>query len=396
MLVEGALAEQPPDGFPGRARAGAARRAAPAGARGHRGLAAAPGSDAANSPMANRWSRRMASGWGATGCAWRVDATRMRVCWSARAASARCARSARRCEAAVQAIEQRAAGRARSHRGGRGRARRAAGSASRVRTGNIPRRAARSRPRARAASRPRCGPERIDREAAEVQVERERTQQALERARAALDEATGTARAARSPAQRYGRRTRRATRQRTAAREAAHAGARACARAADPARGPAFHRKFAGRDAAAHCRSSATQLLTRQQQLETELGDGDEPLERQAQALNELLSRRVDVEDELAAARRDLEGIEAELRDLDEKRLLTERRVATRARGTGVRAPGGAGNPPAPRIAGRAVRADALRSGGSPGRAGRRSHHRWNARISWPCVQADLCSASAR
>ncbi|HMA11447.1 MAG TPA: hypothetical protein VKO83_06140, partial [Steroidobacteraceae bacterium] len=69
------------------------------------------------------------------------------------------------------------------------------------------------------------------------------------------------------------------------------------------------------------------QLLSRQQQLEAELGDGDEPLERQAQALDELLSRRVDVEAELAAARRDLEGIEAELRELDEKRLLTERRV---------------------------------------------------------------------
>jgi chromosome segregation protein len=70
------------------------------------------------------------------------------------------------------------------------------------------------------------------------------------------------------------------------------------------------------------------QLELRQQQLESESGDGDEPLLQLAGHLNELLSRKLEIESELAAARRDLEAVDAELRELDEKRLLAERRVA--------------------------------------------------------------------
>jgi len=69
------------------------------------------------------------------------------------------------------------------------------------------------------------------------------------------------------------------------------------------------------------------QLLARQGQLEEELGDGEEPVERQVAQLNELLSQRLAVEAELGAARRDLESVDAELRELDEKRLATEQRV---------------------------------------------------------------------
>ncbi|MEY2853251.1 MAG: hypothetical protein RL030_383, partial [Pseudomonadota bacterium] len=43
--------------------------------------------------------------------------------------------------------------------------------------------------------------------------------------------------------------------------------------------------------------------------------------------LNDLLARRLEVESELQAARRDLESVDAELRQLDERRLGAERRV---------------------------------------------------------------------
>ena len=168
--------------------------------------------------------------------------------------------------------------------------------------------------------------ERIDREAADVQAERERTQQSLSRARAALEEAT--AQLELLDARRSDLETERDERRSIGdgAREAAHA-ARAHARE--------LLIQLEGRRSTESSLSATLlrlqeqrdQLLSRQQQLESELAEGDEPLERQAQALNELLSRRVDVEADLAAARRDLESIEAELRELDEKRLLTERRV---------------------------------------------------------------------
>ncbi len=52
------------------------------------------------------------------------------------------------------------------------------------------------------------------------------------------------------------------------------------------------------------------QLTGRQEQLELELGDGDEPVQRIAVQLNDLLARRLEVEAELGAARRDLESVE--------------------------------------------------------------------------------------
>ena len=168
--------------------------------------------------------------------------------------------------------------------------------------------------------------ERIDREAAEVQAERERTQQGLTKARTALDEASLQlerleARRSDMEAEREERRT-----TTEAAREAAHA-ARAHARE--------ILIQLEGRRSSESSLTSTLQRLqeqrdqlgSRQSQLEEELGDGDEPIARQQEQLNELLSRRLDVETELGAARRDLEAIEAELRELDEKRLLTERRV---------------------------------------------------------------------
>jgi chromosome segregation protein len=70
------------------------------------------------------------------------------------------------------------------------------------------------------------------------------------------------------------------------------------------------------------------QLSGRQGQLELELGDGDEPVQRIALQLNDLLARKLEVEAELGAARRDLEAVEAQLRAVDERRMGAERRVA--------------------------------------------------------------------
>jgi chromosome segregation protein len=169
--------------------------------------------------------------------------------------------------------------------------------------------------------------ERIDRESADVQMERERAQQALERARRALDEATGQleqleSRRSEMEGEREERRSTAA-----AAREAAHQ-ARAHARE--------LLIQLEGRRSTesslgatlARMQEQRAQLAQRQQQLETESGDGDEPVLRLAEQLNELLSRKLEIENELAAARRDLEAVDAELRELDEKRQLAERRVA--------------------------------------------------------------------
>ncbi|MEO6078529.1 MAG: chromosome segregation protein SMC [Steroidobacteraceae bacterium] len=169
--------------------------------------------------------------------------------------------------------------------------------------------------------------ERIDREAADVQVERERAQQALERARAALDEATVTL--AQLTSRRSDMESEREERGNTAA---------AARAAANLARGQARElliqlegRRSTESSLAAtlvRMQEQRDSLATRQQQLEAESGDGDQPVLRLAEQLNELLSRKLEIENELAAARRDLEAVDAELRALDEKRQLTERRVA--------------------------------------------------------------------
>ena len=168
--------------------------------------------------------------------------------------------------------------------------------------------------------------ERLDREAAEVQQEQDRAQEALTRARAAMEAAS--AQLELLEARRNDMETEREERRSLteSAREAAHA-ARAHARE--------LLIQLEGRRSTESSLSASLQrlqeqreqLLARQGQLEEELGDGDEPVERQVAQLNELLSGRLDVEAELAAARRDLEAIESELRDLDEKRLASEQRV---------------------------------------------------------------------
>jgi len=168
--------------------------------------------------------------------------------------------------------------------------------------------------------------ERLDREAADVQQERDRAQESLTRARVAME--TASTQLELLEARRNDMETEREERRGLAegAREAAHA-ARAHARE--------LLIQLEGRRSTENSLTTSLQrlqeqreqLLARQGQLEEELGDGDEPVERQVAQLNELMSRRLDVEAELAAARRDLEGIEADLRELDEKRLASEQRV---------------------------------------------------------------------
>jgi chromosome segregation protein len=69
------------------------------------------------------------------------------------------------------------------------------------------------------------------------------------------------------------------------------------------------------------------QLLRRCDELERELSSGDAPIRELEARLNDLLAGRIDVEGELAAARQALEAAEAELRTLDEQRLGAEQRV---------------------------------------------------------------------
>jgi chromosome segregation protein len=169
--------------------------------------------------------------------------------------------------------------------------------------------------------------DRIDRDAAELQVERERTLQALTRARQELDAAS--AQLERLELQRTDLETERDEKRAVTgqARELADA-ARAHARelliqlegrrSAEASLATTLSRMQEQRD----------QLTGRQGQLELELGDGDEPVQRIAVQLNDLLARRLEVEAELGAARRDLESVEAELRTIDERRMTAERRVA--------------------------------------------------------------------
>jgi len=168
--------------------------------------------------------------------------------------------------------------------------------------------------------------ERLDRDAAELQTERERTQQALSRARAALEDAG--AQLELLDARRHDMESERDERRSVteAAREAAHA-ARAHVRELLIQLEGRRSTESSLTAALQRLQEQREQLLARQGQLEEELGDGDEPVQRQAAQLNELLSQRLDVEAELGAARRDLETVEAELRTLDEKRLSTEQRV---------------------------------------------------------------------
>jgi len=169
--------------------------------------------------------------------------------------------------------------------------------------------------------------DRIDREGAELQVERERTLQSLARARQALDDATAQLERLELKrndleAERDERRV--ATGQAREQADSARSRARELLiqlegrRSSEVSLAATLERMQEQRD----------QLLGRQSQLEEELGDGDEPVQRIAVQLNDLLARQLEVESELAAARRDLETVEAELRALDERRVGAERRVS--------------------------------------------------------------------
>jgi chromosome segregation protein len=168
--------------------------------------------------------------------------------------------------------------------------------------------------------------ERIARENEEVQGEAQRAQEALMRARDALDVATARLEELET------RRT--LLEEEREERRAASTRARELASAAQ-ARARDLLIQLEGR------RSSETslaatlqraheqreQLAQRQQQLESELTDGDAPIEQLAGQLSGLLARRLEIEADLQAARRDLEAADAELRQLDERRLGAERRV---------------------------------------------------------------------
>jgi chromosome segregation protein len=168
--------------------------------------------------------------------------------------------------------------------------------------------------------------QRLDRETTDLEAERERAQQQLTRARGALDEATTQLEQLES---------RRADLE--GEREDRRAAASAAREAAGQARAQARElliqlegRRSSESSLAAtltRMQEQRTQLASRQEQLETELAGGDEPVQRIAEQLQQLLARKLEIEAELAAARRDMEAVDAELRALDEKRLGAERRV---------------------------------------------------------------------
>jgi chromosome segregation protein len=170
--------------------------------------------------------------------------------------------------------------------------------------------------------------QRLDRETTDIEAERERAQEQLTRSRSALDAATEKleqleSRRAEMEGEREDRRAVAA-----AAREAA---GQARAQARELLIQLEGRRSSESSLAATLTRmqEQRTQLTARQDQLESELAGGDEPVQRIVVQLNELLARKLEIEGELAAARRDLEAVDADLRELDEKRVLAERRVGT-------------------------------------------------------------------
>ncbi|MET0282183.1 MAG: chromosome segregation protein SMC [Steroidobacteraceae bacterium] len=168
--------------------------------------------------------------------------------------------------------------------------------------------------------------ERVERETADLTVERERAQLSLTRSRAALDAANVLLEQLQSRRSEMEgeREERRATAAK--AREAAQL-ARAHAREVLIQLEGRRSSEASLAATLTRMQEQRTQLTTRQQQLEAELGDGDEPVQQLVEQLNILLTRKLEIENELGAARRDLETVDAGLRALDEKRLLTERQV---------------------------------------------------------------------
>jgi chromosome segregation protein len=168
--------------------------------------------------------------------------------------------------------------------------------------------------------------ERIAREGQEVTGERERTQQALARAREAYESAATElekldAQRHEMEAEREARRQ--ATQQARVAAQAAQQRARELLIALEG------RRSALGSMTAALTRlvEQQGQLGERATQLDDELRDGDEPVRQLEVQLNEALAARAEVDTDLAAARRDLDAADAELRELDERRLAAEQRV---------------------------------------------------------------------
>jgi chromosome segregation protein len=168
--------------------------------------------------------------------------------------------------------------------------------------------------------------ERIDRETAEIGVDSDRAQQALERARMAFDDATSHLE--KLETQRIELEIER-DEKRLAGERARELAEVAQLRAREILIQLEGRRSSESSIAATllRMREHSSQLSVRQQQLDDELRNGDEPVQQLAIALNDLLAKRLEVETELTAARRDLDSVDAELRSLDERRLAAERRV---------------------------------------------------------------------
>jgi chromosome segregation protein len=69
------------------------------------------------------------------------------------------------------------------------------------------------------------------------------------------------------------------------------------------------------------------QFEARRADLESQLGEGESAEAGVKEVLEQALARRLAVEGELAAARRELEALDAELRDLDERRMVAQTAV---------------------------------------------------------------------
>ncbi|GMU68605.1 MAG: chromosome partition protein Smc [Steroidobacteraceae bacterium] len=168
--------------------------------------------------------------------------------------------------------------------------------------------------------------ERLDGEAADVAREIGSTQDALARARMALDQ--GLEALSRLDARRPQLEAEREERREQVA------SARQRAQAAQAAAQDLLIRSESRRSSEAGKSVNLNRLLEQRSQLEArasgleaELAGGDEPVRELQQRLDEALGRRVEIEAELAAARRGLEEADASLRELDEKRAAAELRV---------------------------------------------------------------------
>ncbi len=168
----------------------------------------------------------------------------------------------------------------------------------------------------------------IQRENDNLLAERERNQQALASSRAALDAASNRLDQLES---RRGEMEQEREERRGSANAAREAAQQSRARARELLIQLEGRRSSESSLASTLARvlEQRTQLTARQEQLETELGDGDEPIVQLTTQLNVLLTRKLEIEGDLQAARRDLEAVDSSLRELDEKRLLAERQVGT-------------------------------------------------------------------